>query len=472
MNLDDHRYSVNQVSFWDEMHPSCRIGGRAPGPQAKIQRQFLRDINTDKLIDPIEATEGINGNYEDAKTWCNVKYNKEIRLSLGCCLAKDENGVMYGKRLEPFNYTNRWVVTITEYNDECVPRQIQMIKTKGPTRGWVEGMRTPEDGIYDDDTVSFLKGIGPQKVKVLAHMGVKTIKQVARMRAARIDRLIKKRGVTKAKVLQWIEDAKSAHSGAFDRPITDHRRAANPYQSRYGDGWDEHLREDIRKSGSVCITDLILHMNRVTAAAFENTEFHDSYLFYHDALSQLTCAKTREWMVEKDILKRWLLPVGPCNEGTCYFGRPVGNSPEIMPWDCSLNHDVHCCVEFYSAICDWLPTDHPLYPQRFSKSSTKVMLNSYLRVLDPDTGVCPSSTRIMQDIDKAWGEHLDMICAERGGAVSGIGNRAGKRKVGGVKKWGGKRVKKEWKMLYNLHPDIVAPWEAFIERSRARHAGC
>ena len=472
LNLDDYSYSVNQVSFWDEMHPSCRIGGRGPGPQSKTQMQFLRDINTGKLVDPTEPLAGINGNYDSPDTWTRVKFNKEIRLCLGCCLGKDSDGVVYGKRLEPFDYTNRWVVTISQYLDECVPRQLHKIKTKGPRKGWLEGERTPDDGIYDNDPVSVIKGIGPGKVKILAHMGVKTVKQVARMRSARVNALIRKRGITEVKVLEWIESAKSANPGSFDRNIIDHRLTSNPYQSRYGDEWERHLREDIRKSGSVCITELILHMCKATAKAFENTEYRDSWFFYHDALSQLTCSRTREWMAEKDLLKRWLLPVGPCNEGTCYFGRPVGNSPEIMPWDCSLNHDVHCCVEFYSAICKWIPEDHPLYPQRFSKSSTKVMLRSYLRILDPDTGVCPSSDRIVQDIGKAWGDHLDMICGKNGGAVPGIGNRVGRRKLEGVKKRGGKRVKGEWKMLDNLHPDILGPWEAFIERSRARHGAC
>ena len=70
-----------QVGFWDETHPSCRIGGKAPGPQTKIQREFLRDINTGKVIvDPIK---GINGDYDEPTRWGKVKFNKEIRLSLG-----------------------------------------------------------------------------------------------------------------------------------------------------------------------------------------------------------------------------------------------------------------------------------------------------------------------------------------------------------------------------------------------------
>ena len=99
------------------------------------------------------------------------------------------------------------------------------------------------------------------------------------------------------------------------------------------------------------------------------------------------------------------------------------------------------------------------------------MLSSYLRVLDPDTGVCPSSNRIIQDITKCWGENVDRICAARGAAVEDLGNRVGRRKLEGVKKRGGKRVKGEWKMLDNLHPDAVEAWKVYIARSRKRHSG-
>ena len=91
-------------------------------------------------------------------------------------------------------------------------------------------------------------------------------------------------------------------------------------------------------------------------------------------------------------------------------------------------------MQMCTRVCKWLPKEHPLYPQRFSKASYKVMLNSYLRVLDPVTGVCPSSKRIVQDITRCWGEHLDKICETKGGAVKDLGNRVGKRKLEGLKK--------------------------------------
>ncbi len=48
------------------------------------------------------------------------------------------------------------------------------------------------------------------------------------------------------------------------------------------------------------------------------------------------------------IKKIWLVPQLGLNAGTVYEGRPVGNSPEFMPLENSLNadttrsHDVHC----------------------------------------------------------------------------------------------------------------------------------
>ena len=85
--------------------------------------------------------------------------------------------------------------------------------------------------------------------------------------------------------------------------------------------------------------------------------------------------------------------------------------------------------------------------------------------------MCPTSARIVQDVTKCWGEHLDRICEADGAAVPELGNRVGRRKVDGLKKRGGKRVKNDWKMLTNLHPDAAEAWKLYIARSRERHSG-
>ena len=53
-----------------------------------------------------------------------------------------------------------------------------------------------------------------------------------------------------------------------------------------------------------------------------------------------------------------------CNGGTDYAERPVGNSPEMMPFDASLNRDVDVCVDAHVAITRDLADDDP---RKFSK---------------------------------------------------------------------------------------------------------
>ena len=48
---------------------------------------------------------------------------------------------------------------------------------------------------------------------------------------------------------------------------------------------------------------------------------------------------------------------------------------------------------------------------------------AFLRVLDPDTGVCPSSERIITDFGKCFGRNLLEIYAVKGIIVPGCGNR-------------------------------------------------
>ena len=63
--------------------------------------------------------------------------------------------------------------------------------------------------------------------------------------------------------------------------------------------------------------------------------------FYHDALSLMTLEESTKFMRENGIIDHWILPELGLNDGTPYTNCPVGNSPKIMPLDCSLNKDIH-----------------------------------------------------------------------------------------------------------------------------------
>ena len=52
-------------------------------------------------------------------------------------------------------------------------------------------------------------------------------------------------------------------------------------------------------------------------------------------------------------MERWLVPQNQLNAGTIFCGKPVGNSPELMPLDNYLNQDIlmyhiyHCAVMYH-----------------------------------------------------------------------------------------------------------------------------
>ena len=66
------------------------------------------------------------------------------------------------------------------------------------------------------------------------------------------------------------------------------------------------------------------------------------YDFYivHNALVLMTAKETIYGMKEKGYLHRWLLPLNGLQDVTPYAGRPIGNIPEFMPLDNSLNRDI------------------------------------------------------------------------------------------------------------------------------------
>ena len=50
--------------------------------------------------------------------------------------------------------------------------------------------------------------------------------------------------------------------------------------------------------------------------------------------------ETINWMKQDGYFHIWLLPPNGIQDGTSYAGHPVGNSPEFMPLDNSLNRDI------------------------------------------------------------------------------------------------------------------------------------
>ena len=53
----------------------------------------------------------------------------------------------------------------------------------------------------------------------------------------------------------------------------------------------------------------------------------DNLFIVHDALVSMTERETITWMKENNYSHHWLLPMNGFQDGTHYYGNPVGNSP-------------------------------------------------------------------------------------------------------------------------------------------------
>ena len=134
-------------------------------------------------------------------------------------------------------------------------------------------------------------------------------------------------------------------------------------------------------------------------------------------------------------------------DGTPYYGRPVGNSPEFMPLDNSLNRDILHCLRFHCIVSRFViygeGTDEEERNTRFSLSTPREIDRGMKRIWESKMGT-PSSARIIEDMDLAL-KALEIVYLEKESSVEGLADRNGHiRKVVGEGKtfiWGGARTK-------------------------------
>ena len=144
---------VCQVSNWDETHKKCVIGR-----MNKLSVKFRRDKNG-KLDE--------NGEFsQDDHFRLNVKYEKEVRLSLGCAIRDkrqddDPEDVqilkcgreVVGVALEPFNYSGKKIVSIKEFN-KLAKREFERVRTTiKDKKQWETDPNEPGALFREDDVI-------------------------------------------------------------------------------------------------------------------------------------------------------------------------------------------------------------------------------------------------------------------------------------------------------------------------------
>jgi len=216
----------------------------------------------------------------------------QIRLLAGVAKVELLDGTFEGRRCRTFDYSGCWVRTIGEWEKTYVPAQIQAIKSLQRKGAWVQGARTQADGLYEQDSIRllFTKGKVPKKALTLEAAGVKTCGDLKALSDADMLIIINtNKGLGKAGMAKLRFRVNEAEPGAYDgSAFVDHTRATDPYLSRYGaEGRDAALAAALRKSGQVCITELVIHMVTETERVFKGTKHENTWLFYHDALTQV-----------------------------------------------------------------------------------------------------------------------------------------------------------------------------------------
>jgi hypothetical protein len=191
-----------------------------------------------------------------------------------------------------------------------------------------------------------LQSFGLVMVKQIKEM---TNKQILIMSTASSNRIGQKRLAT------FRSSAGAAIPGPPPAKV-DFQKFNNPYLAKYRDAllqcepkWKHQIKKCHQMSQYACVTQLVQHIVMESSKLFIGTEFEDTWVFYHNALSLMTGNNMVEWMGQQDYLQRWILPVNKLHQHdpalSKYWHRPVGNSPDNMPWDSSLNQDVHTAVQ-------------------------------------------------------------------------------------------------------------------------------
>ena len=184
---------------------------------------------------------------------------------------------------------------------------------------------------------------------------------------------------------------------------------------------------------------------------------HSHYwVFYHNARLLMTAKKTKQWMRDKGLYQRWLLPTenlyqNPPDLFKRYKDNPIGNSPEFMPWDSHLNQDLHAAHDHHVTLTNHLDDQDP---RKFDGSTPKRIASSYNRLL----AICPTSDRVLQDCSRVI-DSFQAVFDAKGVILEEVGERRrGRRRVSREdeeeSKRGGAREKKEYNGRNNLHPAL------------------
>ncbi len=456
-NPDVTPLALEQIVHWDECHIKQVVGFEPLGP---VVHQVLFDRDDLGRLDA-------DGELREPTPQAKLKFPKEARCSFGCAAVKTMTGQVEGRRCEVFFYSNRWMVNVEEWETLKKAENERVKSLTGPSKLWITGARSFGDEfvLYECDGVELVQGIGKVLGERLREIGLVLARDVARISDADLPHVAASlHGISFARLDTLRQVCRSAQPGTYPETSIDHRKASEPYKSRFPDDHEAKIAASGGLAAHVCVTELVRHIYRASAAVMVGTVYEDDWRWYHDALPQLTAKCTVDWMRANGFLAKMVRPDAGLNAGTVYAARPVGNSPELMCWDCSLNKDVNDALKRHVAYTTVLDKHDA---RKFSKATPKSIESALTRIMDPALGPgagVPSGRRIVQDIKKSMGPNLLAVIATCGAVVPGAGDRNGRRRIPSGRR-GGHHVKLAEYVPTWLHDDAKDGRRELLSRS-------
>ena len=387
---------------------------------------------------------------------------------MGCAIVQSETGEEVRRVCRPFDYSGKTILSIDDFEKQMQVEFKRVRSLSNKTKNWITVRRDPQD-LFTTDALSVLNKVGKKTQDKLKEAGVSNVgdmKKIAKENLKQIQGLSEK-------TLTFIWTQCQLARDDIPPEDVDHRKAPNPYLSKYGEQWIEKLKASPSFSSYVCITDYVEFIVAESSRIMSNTKHSEDWVFYHDALSLMTAKKTKEWMRSKGYYKKWLLPTKNLYDNSPdllkrYKDNPIGNSPEFMPWDSHLNQDLHAAHDHHVTLTRHLPDDDP---RKFDGSTPKRMASSYTRLLS----ITPTSQRVREDCSRVL-HAFQAVYDLKGAILEGeYGERSGRRLVSKSdeesSKRGGSREKKEYKRHNNLHPLVNSFKKRIYEASTMTYEG-
>ena len=432
----------NKSDTYEDLSETKGVNENEIQPMTDEQRNDLSDtyLNQDWHTTPAN----IRSNYNEEKFRYKFKFEQEARFMFGVMMIKTEDGNRKGVRLPMLDYTGKKILGMAKW-DEGLAIEVRNARESDAATWLTKRERPLGKDIFENDPISIIHGIGNVTEAKLNEVGIFTVNDYICDRC-KVDSLLNATPAYIEKLKNKLDNGLVCGVNAGSCPekydITDHRKAANPYLSKYGDEWEDKISKKPALRLVRPVKDLIQHMATTTTDALKNTPYEGKGLFYHDALSQLTERETVSWMKNdqnkidgRNIYDMWIKPVLGCNDeivsrdgtiNTRFGGRPVGNQPEVQPLDNSLNNDIKVATETQVAATYFLPKGHK---KKFTMATREDVVSAVGRCHCPTfPGIAiPTSRRIQQDINKVVFA-LFVITEAKGHVVKGLAGRDGHRR--------------------------------------------